>query len=479
MNDLSSSSIGNHQSPEIQSLFAKLCEYGCGNEAKFQLSNAKWCCSNSNQRCPAIKKKNSDKAKENHKIGKIHSFIIKREHFICPLCNKHMNTTKANITIHLKNCKKLNSIIIKICPLCKKEFEVDYAHKGRIYCSKSCANRISTKSNKNKKKIVNCKYCNKDIKVGITSMNNNHTCVECFTKYYTKPKRIFKEKTTSITKPKVTTKQIKCMYCGKDLTVTLNLYKSRYRCHECKMEYYKKNNYVVTDKGSIYKKKICKICGVYDHLKPEICKKKALILALIKYCGFDKNKLGTIEVYNEFERIKKMLEYDYYENKMCLGDIAKKYNHNVGSNFGKIMYSLGIKLRNFSESLINYVETSPNYIVPHCNKTHFKHGWHTTWNGKQVYFRSNNELVYAKELDERKINYDMEKLRIKYFDSIDNKMRNAIPDFYIPSTNTIVEIKGSYLLSIQNMKDKVKAYKEKGYNFKFILDFKEVDLNSL
>ena len=38
-----------------------LCEYGCGNEAKFQIGKQKkWCCSESYNSCPNMKKKNSD-----------------------------------------------------------------------------------------------------------------------------------------------------------------------------------------------------------------------------------------------------------------------------------------------------------------------------------------------------------------------------------------------------------------------------------
>jgi len=32
----------------------KLCDYGCGQEAKFQFKNGKWCCSNFTSRCPII-----------------------------------------------------------------------------------------------------------------------------------------------------------------------------------------------------------------------------------------------------------------------------------------------------------------------------------------------------------------------------------------------------------------------------------------
>ncbi len=39
----------------------KICEYGCGQEAKYQFKNGKWCCSKSYNSCPEMKKQNSIK----------------------------------------------------------------------------------------------------------------------------------------------------------------------------------------------------------------------------------------------------------------------------------------------------------------------------------------------------------------------------------------------------------------------------------
>jgi len=39
--------------------FMKLCDYGCGQEAKHQFKNSKWCCSKSHNSCPSMKKINS------------------------------------------------------------------------------------------------------------------------------------------------------------------------------------------------------------------------------------------------------------------------------------------------------------------------------------------------------------------------------------------------------------------------------------
>jgi len=60
-------------------------------------------------------------------------------------------------------------------------------------------------------------------------------------------------------------------------------------------------------------------------------------------------------------------------------------------------------------------------------------------------------------------------LKIKYWDSQLNKERTAIPDFYLPDENLIIEIKSNYTYNKTNIKNKVKAYKKLGYSFKLEL----------
>ena len=79
-------------------------------------------------------------------------------------------------------------------------------------------------------------------------------------------------------------------------------------------------------------------------------------------------------------------------------------------------------------------------------------------------------------MDKNKIEYEVETLRIKYFDINRNEYRCAIPDFYIPGENLIVEIKSDWTLDIQNMKDKIKAYNELGYKVKVICEHKEIQI---
>lgn len=47
------------------------CDYGCGNEYTHILKNGKKCCSISYQKCPALRKRNSNGLKKAHKEGRI------------------------------------------------------------------------------------------------------------------------------------------------------------------------------------------------------------------------------------------------------------------------------------------------------------------------------------------------------------------------------------------------------------------------
>jgi hypothetical protein len=111
---------------------------------------------------------------------------------------------------------------------------------------------------------------------------------------------------------------------------------------------------------------------------------------------------------------------------------------------------------------------------PTCST--YKHGYHTTWNNKQVFYRSSYEEDYYKILDIQKIDYECESLRIQYWDSEQKRFRTSVPDIYIPSTNTIIEIKSQYTFDIdkQRMIDKFKTYKQNGYNTILIVEKQEV-----
>lgn len=55
----------------------KLCEYGCGLEAKHQLKNGRWCCEEFHAKCPENKRKNSERLKDAYLSGRKKTIIPK------------------------------------------------------------------------------------------------------------------------------------------------------------------------------------------------------------------------------------------------------------------------------------------------------------------------------------------------------------------------------------------------------------------
>lgn len=196
--------------------------------------------------------------------------------------------------------------------------------------------------------------------------------------------------------------------------------------------------------------------------------------------GLDISKLYTCDFVNEYNKVKKILYNEYVINGLSPSDIYKKYDCKKHINHSEtllhVFKDMNFPIRSYKAS------TSNSWLQGKYNSTkgfQYKQQWHTTWDNKEVFLHSSYELDYAKELDEQHINYDVECLRIKYFNNNDNEYHCAIPDFYLKDTNTIVEIKSSWTLNVQEMKDKFDAYKKMGYNCKLILDHKEIDLYSL
>ncbi len=269
-----------------------------------------------------------------------------------------------------------------------------------------------------------------------------------------------------------TLKEAKCIDCGQYFMVGKRASLNKCRCEDCHKKY---KNY---HKPSCVKK--CKICGktYYKYqggCQNEFCKQHSIQgFELLKIFGFDKSKLGTFEVENEFDRIRNIIYKLYWEDNLSSKEISEKFNFKSKHSITQTVFKfLNIPCRNVGQSISNAFLTGRKNTSN--SKNQYKSEWHTTWNGKEVYLRSSYESDYAKELDEQKIDYDVEALRIKYFDTKENEYRCAIPDFYIPSENMIVEIKSSWTLDKQEMKDKMKTYKELGYNFKLICDHKEIN----
>ena len=246
-------------------------------------------------------------------------------------------------------------------------------------------------------------------------------------------------------------KEAKCVQCGKSILISKKASAKYAICEECKQNKNDNNNN-------------------YIFIKQH----RQQIRTLIKYFHFNKEKLNDDkEAEIEYNRVRNELYNLYWNKHKSSTEIAKLYNYPSCANLvNKVFNYLNIPHKNSSYAL------SENILYGRFNSKHnsiYKHGWHKTWDNKKVYLRSSHEFDYAKYLDENKIKYEVENLRIEYFGSTSAKMRIAIPDFYLVESNTIVEIKSNYTLDNQNMRDKFIAYKKLGYNTKLILEHKEIE----
>lgn len=306
----------------------------------------------------------------------------------------------------------------------------------------------------------------------------------------------------------------RCLHCGKPLTWEQHTWGSKYCCRSCsasetnlgkisplrKPEELKKKT--KKKKSEEYKAKLhnktvhkrhneleiqdskpgcCLICGEY-HCENEFCKKHGFqqLMSMVKHLGFDPKVIGTKEVFGEFERVRDIV-YDLYWNQGYSGtDLEKMFGYGKYVMYDVFKY-LDIPKRSQSDAIRN------TYINgKHCTKEDGStngfagsSNWHLTWFGDTVFLRSSYEVDYAEELDDKKISYKVEEIRLEYFDTLLNKKRVAVPDFFLPDTNELVEIKSDFTLDIQEMLDKFKVYKESGYIPRLILEHEEIDLYNI
>ena len=224
-------------------------------------------------------------------------------------------------------------------------------------------------------------------------------------------------------------------------------------------------------KGKIKKHKYCKSCGeevynrkkICDDCRPYFYYKKLFK----KFNILDKN----VKIAND--KCLTLLKNEYFDNKLSLDQIKEKYKTQLNTIHFYFRRN-GIQLRSNDDSITLAYENGRK--SPSSNKI-YTHGWHETWDGKKVYLRSSYEFNYAKELDDYNILYNVENKRIRYYDTIKQKYRISVPDFFLSDLNMIVEIKSAYTLNLQNMKDKFLQYNKLGYKTKLIVDSKELKIN--
>ena len=121
------------------------CQYGCGQDAKYQLKNGKWCCADTFNKC--IGRRKYQKKGGSGVIG------YKHETTPCTFCNKII--AKYKLDTHISTCKfNPINIAIRICKECGNTHNGLYA--SGTFCSPLCSHRFAVKNNKGKTKICKC-----------------------------------------------------------------------------------------------------------------------------------------------------------------------------------------------------------------------------------------------------------------------------------------------------------------------------------
>jgi hypothetical protein len=175
--------------------------------------------------------------------------------------------------------------------------------------------------------------------------------------------------------------------------------------------------------------------------------------------------VGTLGLYEEVDRIKHVVQDKYDASSMSV--ICTSIGISMQSLFN-VMRFLDIRALSISDGIRKaYKEGRGVHPPATCRNKGFKHGWHETWNGKSVFYRSSYELEYAEQLDAKQIDYEMEKPGISYWDSQKQQHRMAYPDFHLINEHKLVEItaKGSFYYDKQNMIDREAAYRKLGFSF--------------
>lgn len=323
---------------------------------------------------------------------------------------------------------------VHICEQCHHEHDGSYG-SGR-FCSKECARGFSSSN----RSLESRQKTGRSV-----SKLHLHICPKCKSEFWNKG----------------TSRNTWCQKC-RDEKYEEQISKSPFKkVFQKKIHHFGKHH-----------RQPCPICGAIDrdHCKNrEICKHEQMFPRLIKYLGYDPNQLGSEKAYEEYERVRQCVYDLYWNKKMSIQQIADLTGYKSSSGSFAILLSKLIKFRSSKQAVKVAIETGrfkiPSDIKYHCQ-------WHTTWFGARVYCRSSYEKDYCDELDAKKIQYSMESLAIQYYDSQLQKMRYAYPDFYLPDTNTIVEVKSSWTFDYQNMKDRIAKFLELGYNFDLLYEHK-------
>ena len=219
---------------------------------------------------------------------------------------------------------------------------------------------------------------------------------------------------------------------------------------------------------------ICKYCGKIISQKRSCCDECYPYIRKIK--TFIKFGLDRGSLKDRYDKFLKILYDKYFISKYSLSQIRDIYCIDVGTLWKYIKENFG-DCRSQSDGVSLAIENGR--LLPN-NSNKFMSGTHISWDRASYRYRSSWEDKFMGELDKTETPYKYEPFGVKYYNTVKESFRIAFPDFYLPRSNEIVELKSNYTLgSIQEMKDKFKAYKELGYIPKLLLNWKYYEYDEL
>ena len=222
------------------------------------------------------------------------------------------------------------------------------------------------------------------------------------------------------------------------------------------------------------KERFCKYCGkklsTGERTCCSECRRYVQNLKACKKFSFQ----GTPK-----EQFYQLLDYLcrlYFDEKQSLIQISEGTGLNQTS-LRRIFQKGKVHLRNLSEGTRNAVEQGR--LCLRTDSVHFHTGIHVSWQNQECKYRSSWELKYMKYLDSKKIPYLYEFRYFRYYNTAEGKERLACPDFCLPETKEIVELKSTYTIrgQVQMLRDKFQAYRNAGFKPVLLLNWNKVDID--
>ena len=319
--------------------------------------------------------------------------------------------------------------------------------------------------------VVACDCCGRRYRNGDRPSNNRsgrHFCSdECarrFSSNFNKAERNRKKSETLREFRRTHRHDIRCAECGKPYPADLWTKEGDGICPGCASKITPDSpNFGLAARPAAKRHRKCLICGapLGKCRRPEVCRLGTAFENFVRYLGFDRSALGSERAYEEFDRIRDWLHDLYWNRNMSVPDITRLAGYEHGhKNFVKVVRRF-IPLRSRAEGQ----KTKYGELARHPETSIFRTGIHETWDGRLVTYRSSYELDLCESLDAGRIEYFTECMTIDYYDSVAERTRFAVPDFYLPEFNVIIEVKSAFTFDPRNMLDKAKAYVENGFDF--------------